>query len=67
MTTNKLVFFTLGFSRGLTTSHIEEFRILRNATQKTLEYKLDSAGLGQGTVKDSYEYGSKLSSYMRYG
>jgi len=67
MTTNKLVFFALGFSRGLTTSHIEELRILWNATQKTLEYKLDSAGLRQGTEKESYEYGSKFSSYMRYG
>jgi len=67
MTTNKLVFFTLGFSSGLTTSHIGELRILRNGTQKTLEYKLDSAGLEQSTVKDSYECGNKLSSYMRYG
>jgi hypothetical protein len=66
MTTNKLVFCTLGFSRGLTTSHIEELRILRNGIQKTLEYKQDSAGLGQGTMKDSYGYGNKLSSYVRY-
>jgi len=70
VTTNKLVFCTLGLSRGLTTSHIEELeelRIFRNGKQKTFEYKLDSAGLGQGTVKDSYEYGNKLSSYVRYG
>jgi hypothetical protein len=66
MTTNKLAFFTLGFSRGLTASHIEERRILRNATKKT-KYMLDSAGLGQGRVMGSYKYGSKLSSYMRYG
>jgi hypothetical protein len=67
MTTNKLLFFRLGFSRGLTTSHIEQLGILRKVTQKTLEYKLDSTGLGQGIAKDSYEYGNKLSSYMRYG